>query len=336
MLKQLPFYEVTGDHQTVGEFLGTTFRKNIQESIKKRRLNIPNYEKYFPLVKSYIDKTQDRFPKLVIESKAIAKASDIPFVEFFFQNTRELYELTNESNTLVQPLVDHCTVIAGFNKNKPIVGHNEDWSKNAIDQLYILKATIGETTFIGLNYNTVIPGVSASMNSHGLVQCINELYQDTQPGVPKNYIARAVLETKTLDEAENLIRNTIKASGFNHFLVQGKQVRDVEVLRNKVETQGTHEKPYVHTNHYLIKNLRNIEPYKSESSEARYIRAKEMVKDTMDKTDILDILMDTKNKEYPICRPEETIGSAIFLPTDLKAYFCYGNPTPDNFIEYDI
>jgi hypothetical protein len=334
MHKELPFFEISGTYQEVGEFLGSTFRNKIQESIFARRKEIDNYEGYFPKSQECLEITEKYMPNLIIESKAIAKAADVPFIEFFFANNREVHDSSEDADRKHAVSNDHCTVVAGFDNDKLVIGHNEDWSADAQDDLYILKATINDVTFMGLNYSSGVAGLSASINSFGLVQCINDIYQTNKIGVPKNYLARAVLEMKTLDEAEKIIVNANRGSGFNHVLAQGNEIRNIEIAGDYVGIQKSFGKPYVHTNHYLVEELKKLEKFHTKSSEERYKRANELLKDSMSKNDIMKILSDNKNSECPICRPDETIGSAIFIPSELKSYFCYGPPCSGEYKEY--
>lgn len=336
MSKALPFYEMKGDYRQLGEFVGATFRQQIQESIKQRRLEIPNYYDYFPKSQQCFDITKKYFSNLIIESESIARAADVTPLEFFFINNREVFDQAEEYDRSQAINVDHCTAVAGFDHQKLIIGHNEDWSAEALDEIYILKATINDVTFIGVNFMDEVFGTAASINNFGLVQCINDIHQSNQIGVPKNYIARAILETKTLDEAENIIRNTPKASGFNHVLAQGNEIRNIEIAGDTIGVQKTIGGPYVHTNHYLIEELKPLEEFHSKSSEERYQRASELLKENLTFFEIKSILSDSQNKDFPICRSDETIASAIFIPDELKAHFCYGHPCAGEYIEYSI
>jgi hypothetical protein len=154
--------------------------------------------------------------------------------------------------------------------------------------------------------------------------------------VPKNYVARAILEARTLDEAEGIIRSVSKASGFNHVLAQGEEVRNIEIAGDSIGIQKVIRKPYVHTNHYLTEELKSLEKFHTKSSEQRYERALELLKESLTVSDVKNILSDTQNKDYPICRADATIGSAIFVPSDLKAHFCYGHPCAGEYIEFRI
>lgn len=326
--------DVQGSHIDVGLAIGESFRTEIQEVIAERKVEIPNYDSYLEKSKAYFNFTKEVFPHLISETEAIAKAAGVSVVDYFFLNNRETYDPAESYDKKEAVNPDHCTIVVGFGKDGLIVGHNEDWSIDAQDSLYILKATIGDITFTGLNYKTVIAGVSASVNNYGLVQCINDLYQTNQFGVPKNYLARAVLECKTLDDAESLIRNTKRASGFNHVLAQGNEVRNLEIAGDRLSVEKIIEKPYVHTNHYTSPEMKSLEKFHTKSSEARYARAKELLKDTMELENIKNLLSDTSNLEFPICREDATIGSVIVIPAREMFLASYGHPCSNDYAEY--
>lgn len=334
MSKKFQVLEIKGSYKDVGLAIGESFKKEIQEAIKIRRSNIPNYNSYLDRSREYFDYTKQIFTNLITETESIAQASGVDVIDYFFINNRETYDDAEQYDKQQAVNPDHCTIAVGFGKDGAIVGHNEDWSIEEADNLYILKATIGDTSFIGLNYKTAIAGVSASMNSWGLVQCINDLYQTNQFGVPKNYLARAILELKTLDEAERLTRNTKRASGFNHVLVQGNEVRNIEIAGDQMAVEKAINSSYVHTNHYVSDELKHLEKFHTGSSEERYKRAAELVKNIQIKDDMQILLSDTQNKEYPICRSEETIGSVIAIPSKNEFWACYGHPCAGDYIKY--
>lgn len=334
--KHLPYYEIQGNYKEIGEFLGVTFRSKIKEEITRRKSEIKNYASYLSDSQKCFDITKKVFPNLIDETEFIAKGADVAIIDYFFSNNREVYDSAEEHDKRESVSHDHCTVVAGFDHGNLVIGHNEDWSLDALDDLCALKVNIGTTTFFGLHYATGIAGLSASMNNYGLVQCINDVYQTSKLGVPKNYLARAVLEAKSLNEAEELIRITPRGSGFNHVLGQGNQIRNIEIAGDFLGIQKSVNKPYVHTNHYLVPELQKLEKFHTKSSEARYIRANELIKDNMSIQDIVKVLSDTANSAYPICRADETIGSAVFIPSELKASFCYGHPCAGEFLDYKI
>lgn len=322
-MNKFDYLEVKGNYEDIGRAIGAKFRKEIQKQTERRQKRIKNYEEFLKRSEPYYKYAKDSFPNLIKELEATADAAGVGVMDYFSMNNGEV--LTG----------DHCTVAVSFNEEGALIGHNEDWKSASPDILYLLKATIGDTTFLGLQYKVLMPGVSAAVNNWGLVQCINYLNQVLQVGVPKIFLARAVLECKSLDEAENLIRKTKRASGFNHVLVQGREVRNVEIAGDKLAVEKVMGKPYVHTNHYLSPNMKFLEKFHTESSEARYERAKELIKSNMTKNEMEELLSDTKNKEYPICREDATLGSLVLLPGLKEIYVCYGHPCAGRFVEYE-
>jgi len=343
MDRTFPYLEVSGTHTDLGTAIGERFQEAIQERIKIRQEKIPNYVSYLERIEPYFSATKKAFPQLIEELTAIAKAANVPLADYFFHNCRELFFFYLPGDIAWLENVekgdkpeDHCTIVFSPNSENPITGHNEDWSKEALDDLYVLKATVNGITFLGLAYNTVIPGDSAMMNNFGLIQCINELHPHSQIGVPKNFIARAVLECKSLDEAERLIANTKRASGYNHVLSQGNEVRNIEIAGEEMVAEKIIGLPFIHTNHYTSPRLKHLEKYHTVSSEKRYDRAKELVKPDMTKEEVISVLSDTKDSKYPICSLEDTVGSVVFVPSKDEVRICYGPPCAGEFVKYSL
>ena len=336
MPKTFPYLEVSGTHKDLGTAIGKMFRPQIQEIIREYRETVPEYQQLLAQVPPYIASTQNAFPQLVEEAEAIAAAAEVPFLEYFFINNDEVYSPDAEWVGKNEALADHCTIAVSFNAHGAVVGHNEDWSLAALKYLYVLKATVNGTSFLGLQYGVGLAGVAATINNWGLVQCINSLYHTPQVGVPKNFLARAVLECKTLDEAENLIRKTKRASGFNHVLVQNHEARNIEIADNIISVDRVNQGSYVHTNHYLSPELKSFEKFHTKSSDARYLRATQLAHADMTKEEMVALLSDTQDSQFPICRPDHTVGSLIFIPATRQVWICYGHPCASEYIKYEI
>ncbi len=315
-MKRFEYLEVSGTHEDLGRAIGTKFKDAIQLRIKHAQERIIDYEGYLKKTEPFFLAAKDAFPDLTRELTATAHAAGVGVADYFAINNHEVRAKHKKEYIMS----DHCTVAVSFGEHGAVVGHNEDWEGATADSLYVLKATIGETTFTGLQYKVAVPGIAATMNNWGLVQCINSLNQISQIGVPKNILARAVLECRTLDEAESLIRKTKRASGYNHVLVQGQEVRNIEIAGDKIAIEKVIGKPYVHTNHYLSSELKSLEKFHTKSSEARYARAEEIVKNGMAITEMEALLSDKTNPDLPISRDGATLGSFIALPAERKVY----------------
>jgi predicted choloylglycine hydrolase len=333
MAKQFPLIKVSGSYADIGHAIGKTMAFQIKKSLTDHKKEIPDYSDYLEKSKKYFDYTNTIFPQYISELEAICESAGVDKYDYFFSNNREVYDVAEKYDAQSAVTHDHCTIAVSFNGHGAVVGHNEDWHISALDSLYLLKATINEITFFSLNYAGAIPGVSAAINNFGLVQCINDLYQTNQFGVPKNFLARAILECNNINDAEKLIKNIRRASGFNHVLVQGESGLNIEIAGDKISTQQF-DTNYVHTNHYLSSELRDSEKFHTVSSEARLFRASELIKPGMTVAQMQSLLSDTQNRKNPICRGNETIASIVFDTSAKEVYISHGHPCSNPYQLY--
>lgn len=339
MIKTFPYLEVTGNNRDLGSAIGEMFRGKIQEVISDRKHYIRKYQEHLGQTGPFIKETKKAFPHLVSEMEGMAEGADVPFVDLFFHNTPEIYDRTREWNREQAQTEDHCTIAVSFTERGPIIGHNEDWAIDSLDELYVLKATVNGTTYLGLNYATFLIGCSATLTSNGLVQCINELHQESHIGVGKYFVARAVLDAKTLDEAASCIQQTHRASGYNHVLVQEKELVDVETAGMDIDIEKQASRPYAHTNHFVSDHMKVFEKDEAthhKNSYDRLARVNELVRNDMSTADMMALLSDTKNTMYPICREDATIGSIILEPLQKRIHICYGPPDRGTFVPYTL
>ena len=281
------YLEFTGSHAELGSFLGKKFRLEINQRVKKLKI-LP--------VDPYIQAAQKTFPEILIEAQNMAQAAGVSFEDFFLLNCSESI---------------HCTTIFTHLDNQPVVAHNEDSGDDneTANDLHLLKAKIGDTTILGLHYKYQFIGTSASINNWGLVQCIDNLHSRPQIGVPRNFIARALLECRSLAQAGQLLSQTPHASGFNHFLVQGDDLLNIAVSPSYQETTQMTGGHYVHTNHFLTPRGQANETYQPPESVSRYQQASRLAKDHMTQDEELELLT--------ACQ-ESTLARALIYPTQGK------------------
>lgn len=339
MVKTFPYLEITGSHIELGLAIGEMFRGKIQEVIEDRKHYIRNYQEKLGSITSYFKEAKRAFPQYITELQGMADGADVPFIDLFFHNLPEAYDKSREWDREQAQTEDHCTIAVSFGKTGPIIGHNEDWSIESLDELYVLKATVNNVTYLGLQYASFLIGCSATLTSYGLAQCINELHQDSHMGVGKYFIARSVLDAKSLEEAETMIRNTKRSSGYNHVLVQKNTIVDIETAGPGIDVEKRIGVPYAHTNHFLSTRMQQYEQDEAshhKNSYERLSRTQELVRNDMTIDDMKELLSDTKNRLYPICRDDATIGSVIIEPSEQKMYICYGPPNRGTFIPYTL
>lgn len=339
MIKTFPYLEITGTNKDLGLAIGEMFRGKIQEVISDRKHYIRKYQERLGETDVFLKEANKAFPHLVEELQGMATGADVPFVDLFFHNMPEVYDRTSEWDREQAQLDDHCTIAVSMSERGTLIGHNEDWDIESLDELYVLKATVNGTTYLGLNYATFMVGCSATLTSNGLVQCINELHQETHVGVGKYFVARAVLDAKTLDEAAAIIQGVNRSSGYNHVLVQGSDMMDIETAGKDIDIEKRSHTTYAHTNHFLSEKMKRYEVDEAShhrNSYDRLARANELLHPNMTVDDMKNLLADKKNPLYPICREDATIGSVIIEPTKNQILVCYGPPDRGTFIPYTL
>lgn len=334
MSTTFPYLEIKGDYTDIGNAIGETFRQRIKLHIGNRKQIIPDYLGYLQKLQPYIQATKRVFPQYIEEMGATARAVGVTFEDLLFTNTGALYNKDIKMDD-GRPQ-EHCTTVVARSQGDLIIGHNEDWAPEAIDDLFVLKATIGEHTMLGLNYAPYLIGVSASVTSRGIAQCINSLEGEKAIGIPVNFASRAVLEADTLREADRLLRQNSWTSGYNHVLVQDDQIRNIEVASSRVTDKQAKDVPFVHTNHYLDPEMRKYEIAISQSSIARFERARELSNKTMTVRDVDRLLSDAGNPLFPICRPRETLASVIILPDKGSMYVKRRGSSETNYQKYSL
>ncbi|HUD19124.1 MAG TPA: C45 family peptidase [Patescibacteria group bacterium] len=332
--KQFPYLEINGTHRDIGRAIGETFRNQITSRIDKRKQFIQNYNTYIQSTYPYFIATLKAFPQYIDEITGVAQGARISVTDYFFLNNPEVYPDIDDIDGGV--IHEHCTTVVSRNESGLTIGHTEDWFSQGIDDLFVLKATVCGTTFLCLDYASFISGSSASLNSFGIAQCINDLHSHSGVGIPVYFAARGVLECRTLKDAENLLRRNRWASGFNHVLGQGRTISDIECTAQAVDASYIQSDIYAHTNHFLSPRMRQYESMRSESSVARYMRASSLVTSGMRFSDIQTIVSDTSNKQFPINKPDETIAAVIIEPTKRTLSVCRGRPSEGTFVSYTL
>ncbi len=301
----LPYIEVHGSHRDIGRVIGQHFAQKIQKECSKKVQQFP--AENIPILQRCLSETQTAFPDIYQEIEALAEAAGVETEDFFLSCCDELFEDND----------DHCTCVVSSGQNTSVIGHNEEELPTYLDDLYILKATVNGTTSLSLNYQTALPGSSVMINNWGLVQCINTLHSFHRIGVPRNIVARAILDCHSLEQAKDLLCSTHHASGYNHFLVQHQKVYDFGIAEDIIELETQDRGCYWHTNHYLTHKSKSYEIFHTTNSEARYNAVKALVKPNMKEDqmkDLLEKVMCTRLSQTPYI----TLASIVLLPEKLE------------------
>lgn len=325
-IKKFPIVKAKGTNYEVGFAIGFQLKTVISEYLVEQRKFLGNLLQQKILESElFLDQAEHYFPKFIEELRGMSEGANVNLKELILANFREISDLGPAQPT-------RCTILGIPGDNGYILGHNEDWLVDTEKYLYILDATINGVKITGLGYCYELIGGSVAINGYGLIEAVNELLHyeggGKPTGVPKNFIARAILDCKTLQEAELIIQQIPRAGGFNHVVVYDNQLWNFETSARKFATQKIVNEAYVHTNHYVTPELMGLDRG-TEESRSRLNKVKSQISTVKSISEIKNLLSD--REEPSICR-DNTIGSVI-IDVKHKIYVAYGKPSIDNYYE---
>jgi hypothetical protein len=196
-------------------------------------------------VKALRGAAEAHFPALVAELEGMAAGLDWPIEDVFLWNCR---------GELIHNAPDGCTTLAAASNNARFIAHNEDGDPYLRERCFLVDVQpTGKPGFISFYYPGSLPGHTFAASRAGLVQAINNLrIREPAVGVPRMILARAVLDTASLDEAVQLLRDTPRASGFHHTLgcAGDPRLMSIEATAQRCSI-ATDAMLYGHANHLI-------------------------------------------------------------------------------------
>ncbi len=295
------YFEITTkDNYDLGLQKGKLFGDFARETFLQRKKE-HNWIQKVEVAKLEFDITKNQFPQYIEEIEGYAKASNISLPEFWTISLEDDFDYTDEK----------CTTVV--TNNGKLLSHNEDWEKGSENKIYLLKKTVGSLTTLEFFYINTLGGASVCLNSNGYAMTINTMDStDRQVGIPRNVIARWLSETKNIKEDFEKLKTVKRSFGYNHIFVNIKgEVWDLESTATE-QVLSTPTLPYVHTNHYLVKELQKFEePRDSGSTYSRYQSACTNVKDNMTVEMLTQLATDNSQGKDMSIYNERTIGRFV-------------------------
>jgi len=341
--KQFDLLEVKGSYKQIGYEIGHHFQNQINAIIERRKdwhqnlLSILNSETGKSRSRELYQLTQRYFPHLLDEIRGIADGADIDFNAFWAMTIK------SELGAL-EPEPPGCSTIVYNSENKKWLFHNEDGHTAYHDIMFTVKVhPPSGVSFVSLIYPGILTGNGPSLNSAGIVQTTNYIGSITSEiGLPRYVIGRAILEAKSLKEAEKIAMMHPRAYPYHHNLASfpEKKFLSVETVPGTAESKSPRG-IFIHTNHLLYKTTMQYEyedqKYKTTSSLSRYgvlAEQTQLLKDRSDlqPEDFLNILASHERAPYSPCRhPEgnvegQTLGTAFFDLNKGEFRLYKGNP----------
>jgi hypothetical protein len=195
-------------------------------------------------------------PSVIEEVRGIAEGADVPYaVLLAFQHVNEEFWLALPPAQ--KPSGEACSTIAlGKTAKQPtLIGQNLDLDQYLDGYQVLLRSRCDKSD--GRILALSVPGMISlnGMNSHGFAICDNALTQlrADVTGVPIFALYRLLLESRSLDEAIDLITRLRHASGLNWVMGDPSRVVMIERSADVVARYGPTDTalPICHTNHPL-------------------------------------------------------------------------------------
>lgn len=259
---------------------------------------------------------QSQYPLIWQELEGLAEGLEAPFDEVFAWNCR---------GDLVRSTSDGCTTVAGSTaEGELIIAHNEDGFPQLRHDCVIVSITPDDgLAFTSFAYPGSICGHTFAVNEKGVVNTVNNIRALHRPrGIPRQVLARAALNSATLDEAISILTTEPRAGAFHHTV---GQMGDSRLF--SVESTGTGcsvmplREVFAHANHLIHPQLDAVEQVITDSSRSRQQRLNAWLKTQshLDGAAALGILSDQHDPALPIYRlspqdpdEENTLATAVF------------------------
>lgn len=300
------YYEITSrSHYGAGVQRGELFRDRVRAHLEKRAWK-KDWEHTQSRARKNIKEAQEFFPRYMEELQGFADACNISLIE--------MYAIAMELDTATE----HCTAV--ITNRGMLIGFNED-SEDAIEDVCVLKRTIRNKTVFEIGYKQTLGGNSISINSSGVIQCINSVHHKrTYRGVPGNLIARWLSDTAHPKKAEKELQKIPVQDGYSYTLLSKKHHPLSIESTGKYHHAAHPDMPFVHTNHYLSDLKKYEDRSVLVSTFDRFERASALVKPDMTVAEMKRLLGDTSRGSVKSIRNEDTIASVV---VDVSAGICY-------------
>jgi len=339
----IPMIEARGTYREVGNQIGAQCKLQIQSMLAYLRENVPagySWEQMLNHSKEYLAPSRVVYPKYVEELEGIAEGSGIPFDDIFLSMCEELWE---------SPVLHGCTDMAARGRatldGTTLIAHTNDLSASSESRLVILKIQAGDEPEI----LAVSPGgvaISAGYNAARISLTGNQLdSNDVRPGVPRLLVVRAILGSRTLNEALTHCLLPQRASSYNNVVADASgEVYSMEGSATDCEAIYIEKDVMAHANHYISHAMRRFELDRSVNANSiiRFNRAEYLLHENYGKLtpDLFrKLLADHAGYPTSICKhgtESFTVFSIIIQVETLKAWIGRGFPCETEYFEYQL
>ncbi len=340
--EMMPVARLSGSNREIGHGHGSLFADRIRRSWEVYKVILGGDETYIQdRAKSFQAAISDYEPRYADEILGIAEGASIEPWKIFALNART--EIFRDVARAKQ--ANECTSL--YFRKTAILGQNWDFEEQLEPLMLLLELRPTDRPAVMMMAEPGIIG-KIGFNNCGVGVCLNILSCPSEmSGVPVHVLLRRVLDSENFDEAVRAVDVDSVRSASNLLIADDKG------SAVSLELAGPTRGHYVpdtdvlfHTNHYLELS---VEDNASDSSHARCQRMQQLAsaQTEFDTAAMKAILLDTENKELPICReyvPDEdpgftASGTNCSIVMELKQRVMHitpGNPLRHSFESHSL
>ncbi len=339
-VENIPIVYINGDGYSAWFQHGNLLQKEIHETVDylKEKIFKTKTVNGFLLYTYFVGKAKQldkQIPQIYREEMSgIADSANVSYIDILFINTYDdLLNLSGCSSIAgtkndINSLFFHARNLdytIDFLANKNVVFHNQTSGVISVGFPWYI-GTLSATNYSGL-----------SLSSHTSSSHNNTI------GVPTGILYRKIIdEAKTINDAENILKNTRKTIG-NNLLVSSLRENKITIFEITADkTISINNQKYaVATNHFVSPEL-SLADDTGTNSHKRHSYLNDFYQNTpqLQITDLIKMMSfyDGGNKGWSSVANKWTIQSIIFIPESGRVYIAKGIQTPvtkDWYISYD-
>lgn len=199
--------------------------------------------------------------------------------------------------------VNECTSMCF--SDSTVLGQTWDWGKPVEDLCSVMRISRPDGHVIRMLAEPGIIG-KIGMNSAGVGVCLNILTLGSRlDGVPVHVLLRAILDCKSATEAAAVINRAPLGKSSNIIVADHSGFCfDTEFAGDEMLSPESFKGNFIHTNHYLSKEINALDDPKFFNSRARMNTATKKVSllTHYSVSTMMDILSDDSHQQFPIYR----------------------------------
>ncbi len=356
----IPVIQVQGTHREIGQQIGAKMRPTLERMLQRSHVGLPpgvEWEDMQLKGRLCLAHSRATYPQFVAEIEGVAEGSGLPFEELFLIVCEELWEpaawhisVSMIPTVPAMPMMPRgCTDLIARGPasvgGATLLAHNNDLSPETEEDLVILKVRAGDAPeFLGVSIGGL--AYSAGFNSAGISMTGNAVScSDIRPGIPRLFIARAILEARRLGEAMDACLLPLRASNYNNIIADlNGEVYSMEGSATDCEPIYIEDNIMAHANHYVSWPMRRFEAHHNYigGSIVRHNRATRLLRENYGRLSpelFQKLLADHADYPASICKHDGgsvTVFSIIINLNELRAWIGRGFPCQTTYVEHSL